>query len=271
VTPTAGLCSVTVRHLGIEEVAKLAAEAGLTAIEWGGDVHVPPGDAAAAKRARVVCAAAGLRCASYGSYLLADGDGSPDVIATVLDTAVALGAPNVRVWTPFAVEPGSSRTGEVVDALARVSAEAAARDLAVGLEFHGGTLTATAESVSSLLDAVGAPNLSTYWQPPYWSADRSPADDAAEIKELATRLSHVHVYEWAGAEDRRPLTEGKRRWRAVFDALAETETDTETDTETERPGRPAPRCAFLEFVAGDDPRALLRDAATLHELLEEQA
>lgn len=267
-TPIPGLCSVTVRHLGIEEVAKLAAEAGLTAIEWGGDVHVPPGDVGGAKRARVAGAAAGLVCASYGSYLLADGDGSPAVIANVLDTAVALGAPNVRVWTPFGVEPGSPRTGEVVDALARVSAAAKDRDLTVGIEFHGGTLTATAESAGSLLDAVGAPNLSTYWQPPYWLADRPPADDAAEVVGLASRLSHVHVYEWAGAEDRRPLADGKRRWRAVFEALADVDTNTATDGPDRRP---APRCAFLEFVAGDDPRALLRDAQTLHELVGEQA
>jgi hypothetical protein len=33
--------------------------------------------------------------------------------------------------------------------------------------------------------------------------------------------------------------------------------------------RPSPRVAFLEFTAGDDPAALLRDAATLHELLAE--
>jgi hypothetical protein len=29
-----------------------------------------------------------------------------------------------------------------------------------------------------------------------------------------------------------------------------------------------PRLAFLEFVAGDDPRALLADARTLHTWLE---
>jgi len=257
VTLTPGLCSVTMRHLGIEEVAKLAAEAGLTAIEWGGDVHVPSGDIDAAKRARVACTAAGLVCASYGSYLLADGDSSTAVIASALDTAVALGAPNVRVWTPFGVEPGSPRTGEVVDGLARVSDEAATRHLTVGIEFHGGTLTATAESAASMLDAVGAPNLSTYWQPPYWGSDRSPADDAAEVLGLGSRLSHVHVYEWAGAEDRRPLAAGTRRWRAVFDALADTDQSS--------------RCAFLEFVADDDPRALLRDAQTLHELLGDPA
>jgi 3-dehydroshikimate dehydratase len=246
-----GLCSVTMRHLTVEEVAKLAAEAGLRAIEWGGDVHVPPGDDTAVRRAVTAAAVAGLECASYGSYLLADGDGAKETALRALDAAVALGAPNVRVWTPFGVDPGSPRTGEVVDALATVAALAAERDLRLGLEFHAHTLTATAASTLDLLAAVDAPNLSTYWQPPYWLPARAPADDAAEVASLGDHLSHLHVYEWAGAEDRRQLLEGDTRWRAVLAALSD-----------------SPRVAFLEFVAGDDPRALLADARTLHAWLE---
>lgn len=247
----AGLCSVTLRGLGVEEVARLAAEAELRAIEWGGDVHVPPGDAGALRRARTAADVAGLDSASYGSYLLADGDGSKDAAARVLDTASALGAPNVRVWTPFGVEPGSARTAEVVDALAMIAALAADRDLRVGLEFHGGTLTATVASTVAVLDAVGAPNLSSYWQPPYWSANRDSSDDAADVAALGPWLSHLHVYEWAGPDARRPLADGRRRWRAVLDALP-----------------PGERVAFLEFVAGDDPATVLADARTLHRLLE---
>jgi sugar phosphate isomerase/epimerase len=182
------------------------------------------------------------------------------VVARVLDTALELGAPHVRVWAPFGVEPGSARTAEVVDSLAVVSEAAADRELTVALEHHGGTLTATAASATALLDAVDAPNLSTYWQPPYWLAARPPADDATEVKGLGSRLSHLHVYEWASAEDRRPLAEGGARWRSVLGAAAS----------TPGPERPSPRVAFVEFVADDDPAALLRDARTLHALLEEQ-
>jgi sugar phosphate isomerase/epimerase len=247
-----GLCSVTLRGLEVEEVAHVAAAAGLAALEWGGDVHVPPGDDAASRRAARATAAAGVTTASYGSYLLADGDASADTVARVLDTAVALGAPNVRVWAPFGVEPGSRRTGEVVTALGDVCEQAAARDLTVGLEFHAGTLTATAASTAALLDAVAAANLATYWQPPYWLPARPPEDDAAEVTGLAPRLSHLHVYEWVDATDRRPLADGAARWRAVLGALD---------------AAPRSRVAFLEFVAADDPRQLEADAATLHELL----
>jgi sugar phosphate isomerase/epimerase len=250
-----GLCSVTLRALDVDAVVRCAADAGLTAIEWGGDVHVPPGDQAAVARATHASAAAGITCASYGSYLLADGDASPATTARVLDTAVALGVPGVRMWTPFGVDPGSARTGAVVDALAGVAVAAAERRLGVALEFHGGTLTATVESTLALLDAVGAPNLTTYWQSPYWLPRRPAGVDAADVARLGSRLSHVHVYEWSGPDDRRPLADGAARWPSVFDALRTVDPTRDT------------RVAFLEFVAGDDPDALARDARTLHDLL----
>src|SRR5262245_17804648 len=69
-----GLCSVTLRACSIDEVVAVAVGAGLECIEWGGDVHVPPGDLEAARRARSATSAAGLRVASYGSYWRCSGD-----------------------------------------------------------------------------------------------------------------------------------------------------------------------------------------------------
>lgn len=91
-----GLVSVTFRNLDVSEIAKAAAEAGLSAIEWGGDVHVPPSDAAKAEEAARITAEAGLRTASYGSYYRCDG--TEEDIAREVNAAVLLGAPNLRVW-----------------------------------------------------------------------------------------------------------------------------------------------------------------------------
>ena len=44
-----GLVSVTFRQLPADEVVAVAAKAGLAAIEWGGDVHVPLGNLVTAK------------------------------------------------------------------------------------------------------------------------------------------------------------------------------------------------------------------------------
>jgi sugar phosphate isomerase/epimerase len=104
----------------------------------------------------------------------------------------------------------------------------------------------------ALVDGVGAPNLSTYWQPPYWRAPTTPAADATEVTTLGARLSHLHAYEWAGAEQRLSLAAGEARWAAVLGAARDLGGD---------------RVAFLEFVTGDDPDALRRDARTLRDWL----
>jgi sugar phosphate isomerase/epimerase len=254
-----GLCSVTFRSSTVDEVVRLAAGAGLLGIEWGGDVHVPPGDMDAAERARVAAEAADLECASYGSYCFADANATGSAVEPVLDVAAELGAPNVRVWAPFGAEPGSTPRAEVVDALGRITAAAAERELEVSLEFHGGTATATVAGALGLVDAVGARNLWTYWQPPYWEVgERTAEDDARDVATVGRRLSHLHVYEWSGPEQRRPLAEGTARWRAVLDAAA---------------ARPWPhaRFALLEFVRDDDPDAFREDAEVLLRLLEEVA
>lgn len=51
-----GLTSVTFRNLGIEQIVSLAGAAGADSIEWGGDIHVPPGDLSAARRAAAASA-----------------------------------------------------------------------------------------------------------------------------------------------------------------------------------------------------------------------
>ncbi|MGZ4710554.1 MAG: TIM barrel protein, partial [Acidimicrobiales bacterium] len=166
----AGLCSVTLRAQTVAEVAALAATAGLTAIEWGGDVHVPAGDDLAAAEARRCAEDAGLTVVSYGSYLSC----TPNVdrhVGPVLDTTEALGTRAVRVWCPPGIEPGARAEDRaaVADAVAAVAVAAEGRGIDVYLEFHGGTITATAASTVALLDAVDAPNLFTAWQPPYWA------------------------------------------------------------------------------------------------------
>ncbi len=253
-----GLCSVTFRTMNIDQIARLARDNALGAIEWGADVHVPPGDTDAATRARAV--SEGL-VVTYGSYLFAAGEGaSDDEIGAVLDTAVALGARTVRVWAPFGVTGEDSRRTEVVAALRRAAAFGADLDLALALEFHGGTLTETVDSALALLGDVDAPNLLTYWQPPYWIAARSIDDDLADLRALAPVLANLHVYEWTPTPNvtRRALVDGSDRWRAVVAAVQAMPLPK---------AFAGPRVAVLEFVADDDPLNLPADALTLRTMV----
>jgi len=92
-----GLTSVTFRKLSAREVVELARQARIDAIEWGGDLHVPHGDLAAARAVRKMCA--DLEISSYGSYYRvghSEDDNLP--FEQALDTALELETGVIRVW-----------------------------------------------------------------------------------------------------------------------------------------------------------------------------
>ena len=244
-----GLVSITFRKLSPAEIVGLVRQAGLRGIEWGGDIHVPHGNAARAREVRGLTQDAGLTTAAYGSYYRAAASEAAGLaFARVLDSAVELGAPLIRVW---AGPTGSASASpelrmQVAADLRRIATLAAAARIGVSLEFHNGTLTDTASSTRQLLDEVGHPNLSTYWQPPL---EQDTAAALQDLRSLLPRLTHVHVYHWRpGSTDRLPLADGAARWRGFLDLAATA---------------PGDRYAMLEFVEGDAPASFLRDAATL--------
>jgi 3-dehydroshikimate dehydratase len=243
-----GLVSVTFRDRGVPEIIDLAGECGLPAVEWGGDVHVPAGDFGAAERTRAQCAAAGIAVAAYGSYYRA-GETDPAELGPVLDTAALLGAPLVRVWAGrLGSAVSSSRHRALVVARLRSAADAAReRGLRLALEYHAGTLTDTLESTQRLLTELDHPAVVPYWQP---RGEQSISSAMTQIRALLPEVPTVHVFSWGppGPAERLPLAERGDLWQPV---LAELAADGVT------------RHALLEFVAGDDPGALRRDAATL--------
>lgn len=245
---SSGLVSITFRQLSPQEIVALVREAGMQGIEWGGDVHVPHGELRRAREVGELTGEAGLQVASYGSYYRvghSEENGLP--FRQVLDTALELGAPVIRVW---AGSIGSETVEEearwrVVADLRRISELAGKVGVRVATEFHGGTLTDTNESTNRLLLEVDHANLYTYWQPLIGMSDETCV---AGINELAPRLSHLHVYHWDTVKDRRPLAEGAARWKRFLQAAGELAED---------------RYAMLEFVQDDAPENFRRDAATL--------
>jgi sugar phosphate isomerase/epimerase len=240
-----GLTSVTFRSLSAERIIALAKTAGLEGIEWGGDIHVPCGDTAAAARIRAATREAGLELLSYGSYYRLSTGG---VFTPVLETALALGAPMIRLW---AGTLPSARADEAAyqSASAELRAlcgEAAGRGIRIGLEYHRGTLTDTGESAEKLLRLTDCENLSTYWQP---NPDLGAAEHCGEIGLLLPNISSVHVFYWERGNVRRPLAEGEKLWQDYARLL----------------GRD--RNYILEFVMDDDEANFLADAQTLRRLL----
>jgi len=247
-----GLVSVSFRQLSPAAVVALAKVNNLALIEWGGDIHVPLGDLVTARKTGELTRNAGLGVAAYGSYYRLGG-AEPNGFESVLETAVALGAPTIRVW---AGNIGSEAADEaawksVRDDAHRIAGLAAKERVNVALEFHGGTLNDTPGSARRLWQELDHPNLRSLWQPLPTLTSREQ-DESLSV--ILPHLSHIHVFHWIPGPpvERRPLAEGAADWARWLGMIM--------------PGFPATP-ALLEFVAADDPDNLPADATTLHRLL----
>ncbi len=248
-----GLVSVTLRKLNPPQIVALCRRAGLSAIEWGGDVHVPHGDFDMARRVGELTRENGLEVAAYGSYYRVGGserDGLP--FGKVLETAVNLQAPLIRVWA--GVKASADADGAYVNWVAeeaeRIASLAAAAGVRVAFEHHAGTLTDSLSSTAALLEKARHPNLFFLWQP---ANGRPVSHNLQTLRAVLPRLANVHVFHWwPDATVRHPLTVGEADWREYLQVLRQ---------DGQR------RCALLEFVKDDEPEQLVQDAATLRQWL----
>ncbi len=246
---TPGLVSITFRKLSPREIADLVARAGLTGIEWGGDVHAPHGDLERAREVRQITRDAGLEVAAYGSYYrLGKSEAEGLAFRDVLNSAVELGAPLIRVWAGAkpSAEADEAYRREIADEAARIAEEAAAAGVGIAYEYHANTLTDTNESAQDLLERTQTPNITTLWQPPN---GQSPEYCLEGLKAVLPRLSNVHVFHWWPTnKDRNPLDAGTDRWKPYLETLRSTGRD---------------HHLLIEFVKDDDPENFLADAAAL--------
>ncbi len=240
---TPGICSVTLRSLGIDEVVRISSEAGLAGIEWGTDVHANDVDSAA--HAKDATEAAGMTVLSLGSYYRcgAFGDFEP-----ILDLANAAGAPRVRVWAGELGSAGASQEhwDSVVKDTRRIADLAAEQGVAIAFEYHGNTLTDSPATTLELLDRVNHPNVGTYWQPAVGLSDEQAL---ASLHEVLPHVVGVHCFSWGPAAERFPLRNRSLLWQSVADVLR---------------GNEKALDIMLEFVADDLPGNVLSDAAFLH-------
>jgi hypothetical protein len=255
-----GLVSVTFRQHGVEEVMRLVQEAGLSGIEWGGDVHVPHGDVHIARDVARRMVDGGLTTPCYGSYYRlghAADDDVPDFEA-VVETAQILSAPTVRVWAGRRNpdEADSSYLSRVYEDAQRVADLAKSVDIQIAVEWHGNTLTHTAQGARDL--AMAVPELLFDWQP---SRHRDVEQRRHELRSIG-RLAHMHVFHWKEGHDgqaiRRPLAEASDAWPIyLMDAALKPMSSVIGDT-----------FALIEFVRDNDPVQFREDAKVLKQWVE---
>ena len=242
-----GVVSVTFRKLEAIEIINLAAKAGLDGIEWGGDIHVPSGDTGRARQVRKATLDAGLKVASYGSYYrVGTYSDAKETFKEVLSTAMALEAPNIRVWAgnqPSAAA-GEDTWRKAIEESRLIADLAEKEGIKVSYEYHGNTLTDSPEAAFRLLSGVNHSNLYTYWQP---AVGVGVSERIQGLQAIRPWLSNIHVFQWRDRE-RLELEAGAADWVRYFNAIEKGEGD---------------RFALLEFVAEDSPVQFLKDAKTL--------
>jgi sugar phosphate isomerase/epimerase len=241
-----GLTSVTFRKLSPEEIISLVKQAGLQGIEWGGDIHVPHGDLASAVEVGRATRAAGLEVSSYGSYYRVGCADNSVSFEQVLETAVQLGAPLIRVW---AGDLGSNSTDpdgweRVLDDSLRICQMAEQAGVRLGFEYHEDTLTDTSASACRLMRDIGLNNFSCYWQPP---VPANPSERLASLKDISPWLSQVHAFHH-DSRQLLPFSLGESEWLPYMEHIKTL---------------PGDRYCLIEFVTGDSSDQFLEDAKFL--------
>lgn len=244
-----GLCSISFRLLSVDEIIKICKESGIEAIEWGGDVHVPPTDLKNAIEVGNKTRSAGLTTPSYGSYYRLDGGD----FESVSETAKALGTSVIRVW---AGNRDSEQTSEeeysrLVSDLKRCADIAEKNDQTICFEYHYGTYCNGADSTLKLISDANRKNVKTYWQPMYWlngKVDNEKAENLSSIKNLNEFIENIHVYNWVGRV-RLPLANATDEWREYAELLGKE------------------RVYYLEFMPLDEVNALTAESKALADIL----
>ena len=248
-----GIVSVTFRSLQPYEIIKLAGQAGLAGIEWGGDVHVPHGDVNKAREIYKMTIESGLKIPSYGAYYeLGISRANGLEFDSVLESAVELHAPHIRVW---AGNVGSRAASEdyrksINEETQKLCDAALKEDIKISFEFHNDSLTDTPESTIRLIRDVNKSNLYTYWQA---ALNTQPEERLEGLKQIAPWLSNIHVYQLEGY-DRLELSDGEKEWQKYFEFASKIEGD---------------RFCMLEFVKNELPEQMIRDAKVLNRLLQQ--
>lgn len=250
-----GLCSVTFKQKTPRTIIELAANAGLSGIEWISSVHVKEGDIYTASEVRKMTKDAGIEVAAYGSLFRLGKD--MDIIP-YLESAKALGASEMRIWAGGekpSVEFSADERKEIIRQARSASEKAAEYGISLSTECHDNSLTDCIKSQLAFMEEVDRDNFNTYWQELLTLPESEQLPSLKSVHNSG-KLTNIHVYQYKlfdGGRERRYLSEGFEKWKERFSVFA-------NDTKT--------HYAMLEFVRDDSVESFVEDAKTLCKLAE---
>lgn len=245
-----GLVSITFRNLSVKDIIKLVKQAGLDGIEWGGDIHVPHGDIETAKKVRELTVEAGLAIPSYGSYYrIGTYENYIEEFKKVLDSAVELGAPVIRVWAgnKASIDSDDNWYNKIIDESNAIGKMASDKGIKIAYEYHQNTLLDTLDSADKVMQAVNTNYVGSYWQP---LNEHDMVNREQGLNDVLDYLTNVHMYYWPDCQ-RAPLEDGVDEWNKYFSIINNLDRDV---------------FALIEFVKDDSTEQFLDDAKALRQL-----
>lgn len=247
-----GLCSVTFRHLNVDQIIEFALKANLNRIEWGADIHVPSGEYDTAKEVCEKMEKANLTTTAYGSYYkLGEHEEYYALFSSLVETALILKAPRIRIWagSMASSKVSPSRCDEMVDELKEICEMAEKKGLSVALEFHRNSLNDNAQSCINIIKKAKCPNLTTYWQ---ITPSLEHQKRVEELKAIKHNVSCIHVFYWGENNIRFPLKDADKMWQEYKEIVKDKEID-----------------YLLEFVKDDMVEQGIKDAKYLNWLVKD--
>lgn len=241
-----GLVSISFRSLTPKQIIDAAANAGLTCVEWGSDVHAPCHDLPKLQEIAALQADSGIFCCSYGTYFHI-GTNAPEELPDYIRAAKILGTNILRLWCGSkGSEEYTPEELEVLYAQCRLLAEIAEKEgVILCMECHNGTLTDRADAAYALMQAVGSSAFRMYYQPNQF---RTAEENIYYAKLLAPYTLHLHVFNWR-SYDRFPLKESIPLWKEYLSAFS------------------GDRHLLLEFMPDDRVESLPTETAALLQLI----
>ena len=242
-----GIVSISFRKYSKEEIISASKEAGLSLIEWGGDVHVPHGNTEEAKKALALTESFGMKVAEYGSYYII-GQSEESLFDAVLESAKTLGTGIIRVWPGMNKSSDSISNAEYDKYVADAKRICAlAKDFTIALECHPNSLTDEYHTALQFLKDVDCQNLKMMWQPNQYRPIEYNLD---AIKALLPYIVSVHVFSWS-RKTRLPLSAKENDWKRYVELL-----------------KPMNPNFMLEFMHDDKIETLEETAKTLNTWLQ---
>ncbi len=183
-----GLCSVTFRKKTAEEIVRIARNAKISYIEWGGDVHVRSLDDA--KRVKALCDGADIKISSYGSYFNSAVYDEGKWRGTC-EITKEMGAGSIRIWLG---KKNSQVTSDkeynlLLENTKKMCDIASEYGLTVCPECHDNTFNNNTDAILRFIGDLQKDNFKTYFQSRYFRLEY----DLDRIGRTYPYIKDVHV------------------------------------------------------------------------------